>query len=279
MVITKMFIRASLKLALILFTNISLAQKNTSTKVFSQFNGFKKLGLHSSGMLYFPAKLNKQYGNHVLNTHFAFCGRFGFDYIFNPKKRSSLRTGLFFDLIPLYKYSYIISRHDLPIEYQDYPLDVSDKDLTKLNLTIPLSYTLKKQIGLNKFLGLNIGGEFMLMSNGGFSSGYALLIEKRKEGREIFSMYANTTLEEFWIYPSLKISPEFYILRKKIIYLFSITYKKSLVNYFKGEYQFGNLEVSSPTRGTYKLSGDYLSLEMTVFFKKKKKPKITVIVK
>lgn len=256
------------------------AQKATSIfETFPAFTGFKKTGYHISGMCYFPAKVTRSYGNYVLKNHFTLSGRIGLDHVFNPNKKWSLRTGLFLDLVPFLNYSAEILKKDLPKEYEKYVYRIEDKYISKFNFTVPLSFSVKKQIGAKQYVGLNIGGELMLMSNGGFSGGYGFSNDEINDDREVFAIYANTTLGRFWVYPSLKISPEFYIVRQKLIYVLSVAYKKSVVNYFTGEYQFGNLEESAPTRGSYKLSGDYFSLGLTIFLKKKKQPKIKVNVK
>lgn len=51
----------------------------------------------------------------------------------------------------------------------------------------------------------------------------------------------------------------------------NIVYNKTFKNLLVGEYQFGNLLVSEPTRGNYIVSGNFIGLSTTIYFKKRTK--------
>ncbi|MDR6301292.1 hypothetical protein [Mesonia maritima] len=122
-------------------------------------------------------------------------------------------------------------------------------------------------MGNSLFFYTNGGFDFTLISKGGTELSYSYGDEFLKEERQVFVLYENTS--GFFIYPSLRIGPGLYIISEKVLYQIGFVYKKSLVPYLKGEYQFGNLEESKPTRGNFKMTGDFLGLGVTIFLKKK----------
>ncbi len=259
--------KASLILAFIFqFCN---AQDNPRND-FSNFEGFKKVGYHLSGVLYKKADIDKKYGDYKLINYPIVSGRIGFDYAFNHQKNWSFRTGLYLDLIPFYNVEFEFKPEDL--DFIDWDLEGSlhwnKKQTNKFVFTIPFLIEGKLQMGKKIFFSAMGGLDFTILNSGQFdfvvSYGNNL-----NEGREVFAMYGETS--GFFIYPSLRLGPGLYFVTKKALYQLQLTYKKSLVPYFKGEYQFGNLDVSEPTRGDYKLSGDFIGLGLTMFLKKKKK--------
>lgn len=270
MVTNKNIIKASFLLAFVF--QISFAQQTTRNDL-SSFEGFKKVGFHLSGVLYKKADVDRQYGDYDINTHSSLSGRIGFDYAFNHQKNWSFRTGLYLDLIPFYNVEFEFKPEDLDFIDWDLEgsLDWKIKETNKFVFTIPFLIEGKLQMGKKLFFSAMGGFDFTILRPGRFDIGIAYSNDFN-DRREVFAMYGESS--DFFISPSLRLSPGLYFVTKKALYQIQLTYKKSLVPYFKGEYQFGNLDVSEPKRGDYKLSGDFIGLGVTVFLKKRKKKQL-----
>jgi len=269
MVINKNITKASFLLAFVF--QINFAQQTTRNDL-SSFEGFKKVGFHLSGVFYKKADIDRKYGNYELITNPTLSGRIGFDYAFNHQKNWSYRTGLYLDLIPSYNLEFEIKPEDLAFITWDLDgsLDTKEKGNTFV-FTIPFLVEGKLQMSEKLFFSAMGGFDFSVIRSSAISFGVGYSDDEVNESREIFALYGESS--GFFIYPSLRLSPGLYFVTEKALYQIQLTYKKSLVPYFKGEYQFGNLDVSEPTRGDYTFTGDFMALGLTVFLKKKKKKK------
>ncbi len=87
---------------------------------------------------------------------------------------------------------------------------------------------------------------------------------------EVFASYVKTTDNDFF-QTSLQMGAGVYFLFDKMMVHTNILYNKSFKDLFQGEFQFGYLDVSKPTRGYYTVSGDYLGLSATIYLKKRVK--------
>lgn len=265
MVKENIFKKASIILAFL--SSFVIAQQNE----FVQFEGFKKTGFHTSGMLYLAAQVEKaDYKKFGFENKASLSGRIGLDYIFNHTKEFSFRTGIYMDLIPYYNFDFYIPIGYLPDDYGDYYASKENvKDISHLAFTIPILFEAKKEMGENIFFSISAGLDITLLRYGAFEVGYWFSNSDESELREVFGVYGYTK-ENWFTYPGLRISPGFYFIFDKVLYQLNFTYKKSLMSYFKGEYQFANLETEI-VRGDYKMTGDYIGLGVSVFFKKSKK--------
>lgn len=213
--------------------------------------------------------VDRQYGSYTLDTYPVLSGRIGFEYVYNHQKEWGMRTGIYLDLFPFYSIGYAFLEKDFPKEYYyEYFYD-RFKENSKLVFTIPLLVERKLQLEEELFFYGNVGFDFTLLSSGDVGNGHYFVSEELNEERQVFALREKTAA--FFIYPSFRISPGIYIVSKKVLYQIGFTYKKSLVRYLKGDYQFGNLDESNPTRGDFKMTGDFLGLGVTVFLKKKAK--------
>ncbi len=262
----KLITRASIVFALV-FSLLSFAQ-NPGRNDLSSFEGFKKLGFHASLILYNKAQTNKDYGNYKIISFPTLSTRLGFDYTFNHTKDWSFKTGFYLDLIPFVNSEFEILAEDLGFVGW---LDDSTNQYHKLKVlekwvfTLPVLYEGKLQMAERVFFSLAGGFDFTLLSSGGFEG--SITYSNEEISKQVFGIYGDTA--DFWIYPSLRISPGLYFVTEKMLFQVHFSYKKSLVSYFRGEYQFGNLDVSEPTRGNHIITGDFIGLGLTIYFRKK----------
>ncbi|MBA3986300.1 MAG: hypothetical protein H0X63_06975 [Flavobacteriales bacterium] len=250
--------------ALFFFTTYS--QNNPKTE-FEVFKDYKRLGYTVRPVFYSKATINRKFGDYELINKKTFNFNFGFDYLIHPERKWAFKSGLHLDIVPLYNIEFDIKEGDIWSGYEGYQ---EDSNIYKLNFAIPLLVQFKKQMAYNLFFNLEMGFHFMIMQQGGFDVTYLFSNEELSESREIFAMYGNAT-NPTSIYPNLILSPGFYFTFPGILLQTNVIFQKPIVPFFKGEYQFGNLLESGPTRGDYKNSGEYLGLLFTVHLKKKMK--------
>jgi len=250
--------------ALFLFTAYS--QENTKTE-FEVFKEYKRLGFTIRPVYYSKATITRKFGDYELMNKKTFNFNFGFDYLIHPERKWAFKSGLHLDIVPLYNIKFFIKEGDIWNGYEGYQ---EESNIYKLNFTVPMLVQFKKEMGYNLFFNLEMGFHFMLMRQGGFDVTFTYSNEELSESREIFAMYGNAT-NPTSVYPILILSPGFYFTFPGILLQTNIIFQKPIVPFFKGEYQFGNLLESRPTRGDYKNSGEYLGFLFTVHLKKKKK--------
>ncbi|PIX08247.1 MAG: hypothetical protein COZ75_13035 [Flavobacteriaceae bacterium CG_4_8_14_3_um_filter_34_10] len=251
------------------FSLISFSQEKKQI-FYPEFEGFKKIGFFIAPVMYQKASIDRKFGEYEIINKNILSFSFGFEYVKNHTKEWTFRSGLRFDLVPFYNIEFVIPNFDLDgfggMNLEDDNL----RNVSKINITIPLLYEVKKQMGENVFFSAYSGFNMMLMQPGRFELGYHYAPDSNpNEGIQVFGLYGEATNPTI-IYPNFVISPGFYFVFNKSIMQLNIMYQKALVKHFKGEYQFGNLEVSPPSRGDYILSGNYLGMSLTMFLKKKK---------
>ncbi|MFL9845386.1 hypothetical protein [Flavobacterium rhizosphaerae] len=243
--------------------NFAVAQH---TEIYPDFKDYSKVGLCISPVLYTAAKTTRDHGDYSLDNHATFNFNFGFDYLIHPERKLAFKTGLHLDMVPMYNINMTIKDGDLWTE-GPYTDNITSK--YKLNFTIPALIQIKKQMAYNVYFSLDTGFHIMIMQEGGYDVNYIFTSPDGNESREVFALYANTN-NPACVYPNAIISPGFYVACYGMLIQGSIIYQKPLVPFFKGEYQFGNLLQSAPTRGDYSLSGQYLGLSFNIHLKKEK---------
>lgn len=232
---------------------------------FESFENQSKWGLYVAPVYYQKAHSKPKTGEYELKNKNITSFNFGLDYVASPQNEWTFRSGIHLNILPYYNFEYEILDNDLPDTFfaQD---RVELKELGQLILSVPLQIEWKKQMGNKLFFSVSSGIELVYLRPGAVSVTYAYIREELQEAREVFAFYAET--KKTSIYPNFIIAPGFYFISSKVIFQTSLVYQKPIIGYFKGEYQFGNLDISAPTRGNYKLSGEYFGLGLTLFLKK-----------
>lgn len=223
------------------FSILSFGQKKPIE--FDEFSKYKKLGYHVSGIS-FRKQLFE--GDEIITKSTPiFSGRIGVDFVFNPERVWTFKTALYFELIP-----------GLKVEYAE---NVPDADLIKSYyrpaLSSPFLIELKMQMDEKIFVGVSGGVELTL--------GYRQKVEIDIYRDNIYVPAVWGSDERLILNPGLRIGPSIYYTGNKALYQFSFGYKKSVINYSKGTI-FSSAE---GLKQSSRLTGDYLSLGMTIFFK------------
>ena len=230
------------------------------------FERYKNYGFFITPIVFKKAALQKSYGSNELTplSYNTIALEFGFKKHFFKEKTWSFITGITLKPIPFF--NLLIS-----LKKEDIIFDTSFDE--KLNDTfghfypsIPLLIEHKMQIAKNTYFNFETGFSIFYIDNGNIYTSFEFANDEQI--REVFGVYAVT--QENTIQASFIISPGFYFTKKNYLFQINLKYNKNFQNVLEGEYLFDNLLVSPRTRGSYKISGDYIGLSTTVYFKKKK---------
>jgi len=223
-------------------------------------------------LLYQKAQLNYQYGSHTFKTKNMPALNIGFEFNINPHKEWSFKTGLLFGYEPTYYFDFTIKKEDL-LSYgftEDLKTEPCTLEYLMPSLSVPISIELKRMLTTKTFFNVNIGLKFMIFPPAGEAITYSVIDETNNIGAEVFGSYADTSNNQFY-QTNLQMGAGVYFLFDKMMIQTNIVYNKSFKDLFQGEFQFDNLDVSEPTRGYYKVSGDYIGLSATIYLKKRVK--------
>lgn len=242
-------------------------QLRSQLSEFPDFNDYSKVGFSIRPVLYSKAIIKNNYGDYKLTSQKTPSINFGFDYLIHPERAWAYKTGLHLDIVPLFNYNFTIREGDVSPEYNNNEVVV--KMSPKLNFTVPALVQFKKQMAYNLYFNLETGLNIMLMEKGTIESSNTFISEGSKE-QTIFAIHADTK-SPLVVYPNVIISPGFYFAFNGILIQGNVIYQKPLIAFFEGEYAFDNLKVSQPTKGTYKINGEYLGLQFSVHLKRNKK--------
>lgn len=208
---------------------------------FDEFSEYKRLGYHVSGIS-FRKQLFE--GDEIITKSSSiYSGRMGVDFVFHPERIWTFRTALYFDLVP-------------GLKVEDDKI-ASDTDVIKSyyrpTLSLPFLIELKMQMDEKVFVGVSSGVELT------WNYRQKIDVDIYKEG---FVQAAWSTDELLLLHPGLRIGPSIYYTGYKALYQFSLNYKKSLISYAKGSISLYGEGLKQSSR----LTGDYLSLGLTMFF-------------
>lgn len=209
---------------------------------FDEFSAYKKFGYHVSGIS-FRKQLFE--GDEIITKNsLPFSGRIGVDYVLNPERIWTFRTAFYFELVP-----------GLKEEYSEFSQDIDViKSYLRPALSSPFLIELKMQMDEKIFVGVSSGIELTLSY-------------RQKVEVEIYEdsyIRAASSIDEMLIFnPGLRIGPSIYYTGDKALYQFSFGYKKSLIDYSTGTIFVYRERLKQKSR----LTGDYLSLGLTIFFK------------
>ncbi|MCF6181639.1 hypothetical protein [Lutibacter sp.] len=246
---------------------IGQAQDNDETN-YEIFNSYGNFGYSFAPVLFNKATITRNYGNTILTNRPILSYQLGVVYHFQPAKEWGINTGLTLTRLPISNISFNLNDNDV---YPGYGGSNKSKSIGSLFLSVPINVELKKQLAKNLYANLNFGINISFIPSDGYEEVYIYSNQELQESREVFAMYQLTGSDN--LNASIVLSGGFYFTLKHCLIKTNLVYNKSFKNIVEGEYQFGNLLVSEPTRGDYKISGDYFALATTIYFKIKKKHK------
>lgn len=235
---------------------------------YTRLEKYSKWSVNFGPALYNKAEIAPQYGEYSFTNKPIPSFTAGIEYDFYPERKWSVITGFLIAREPIYNISYTIFNKDL------YP--GSNGDLTNktkayslITFSSPLMLRLNIQSTSKTYLSFLTGLKVMYFPKGSAYFGQEISDEATSESREIFGL--NLHSQEFSFYGSYVIGTGFSLALDKVLLKTNLIYVMNFQNTIEGEYQFGNLFESQPTRGKYELSGNYLSLSFSVSIKKHKK--------
>lgn len=266
-VVIPKFLKRITLCVILFFSFVTYGQK--SKEIYGNFEGFKKLGFFVSLDYNRKTIVEDFQREYSLSANNSTSFTLGFDYVFKPMNEFSFRTGLYLRSVPLYNFNITILPENIPVEDNFGIIDEQFKNNPRYIFSVPIFYEMKKQLDNKLFFSMIGGLNISIMQDGAIGLGINTFTGS--QGDDVFEIFSSYGLNnQFYFYPDLVLRPGFYFTNKKLIIHTSFIYNKSIVSYFKGEYQFGNLINAEPVRGDLRLTGDYIGLGVTVFFKKKK---------
>jgi hypothetical protein len=244
---------------------IGQAQDNDETN-YEVFNSYGNFGYSFAPVLFNKATITRNYGNTILTNRPILSYQLGVVYHFQPAKEWGINTGLTLTSLPISNMSFDLNDNDV---YPGYAGSNNSKSIGSLFLSVPINVELKKQLAKNLYANLNFGVNISFIPSNRYEEVYIISSQELQESREVFAMYQQSYNDKPIV--GLVLKGGFYFTLKHCLIKTNLVYNKSFKNIVEGEYQFGNLLVSEPTRGDYKISGDYFALTTTIYFKIKKK--------
>jgi hypothetical protein len=229
---------------------------------------YSKWSVNFGPTLYNKAEITPQYGEYSFTNKPIPSFTAGFEYDFYPERKWSVITGFLIAKEPIYNISYTIYNNDL-LPGSNGDLTNKTKGYSLMTFSSPLMLRLNIQSSSKTYLSFLTGLKVMYFPKGSASFAQIISDEDTSESLEIFGL--NLHSQEFSFYGSYIIGTGFILALDKVLLKTNLIYVMNFHNTLEGEYQFGNLFESQPTRGNYELSGNYLSLSLSISIKKHKK--------
>lgn len=227
------------------------------------FQGYKNWGISVNPIVFRKASITRD-GNTDLNNRTIVSAQLGIKYNFFNNKSFSVNTGLKFTLQPQMNSNFELSQEDVYASFGGFKEYI--KEYSSVYISVPLNIEYRKSITNKLIFNSSLGLEISYITNSRDDISIQLSSSELDETREVFAAYYET--QDKQLQGALSISGGFYIQFSGLMSQLNLIYSKSFTNLLEGEYQFGNLLVSDPTRGDYNLSGDYFGLSTTIYLKK-----------
>ncbi len=228
---------------------------------------YRKWGLVAGPALYNRAEIYRQYGDYTFENKPMLGFNAGFEYDFYPDRKWSFITGLVIALEPVYNVHYHIKIEDIYSHFEEDLID-SFTSYSMSSFSTPILIRLNIQMKEKVFISFLSGFKVKFFPPYEALLIYSISNEDNTESREIFGL--NLHSHDNLFHGSFVIGSGISIAMKKVLLKTNFIYVMNFQNTFEGEYQFGNLLTSPPTRGDYELSGNYLGLVFTVSLAKRK---------
>ncbi|KAF0132009.1 MAG: hypothetical protein FD155_533 [Bacteroidetes bacterium] len=244
------------------FVTRSFSQEQKS---YDELKSFSKWSIVAGPVLFDKATLSPQYGDLSFDNKPIIGFNAGFEYDFYPEKKWSIITGLILTKEPIYKFRYKIAIED---NYPHYLKDwVDDEKASSIvSFSVPIMIRLNIQVFNRLYVYLLTGLKAKYFPTGEAYFTVTMGNEDRTETREMFGLRLNSPENAFQ--GSFVIGTGCSYALDKVLLKANFIYVMNFQNTISGEYQFGNLFSSPPTRGYYNLSGNYLGLLFSASLKK-----------
>jgi len=214
------------------------------------FKEFTNYGVNLSPRMQFKATTNRTSGAIDFDQKNSFGYGMGLFYVLRPAHQFSYRFGVNINKINQEKFS-------LPKPLENDFVDSFSRFILEVSVPLEVEY----KTPLNEKLFFSLRGGFDVTFIGDFSASTSI-------NNQLTVEYATSNST---IYPNLRLSPGVYFNLNKVMLQTSIVYQKMVPNFTKGTYIIENVPNQPNTEGTYKMSGDYIGLDLNIQFKKSNK--------
>ncbi len=254
---------------LIFFLNFTIYSQNSNFKIFENYRDY---GFGVSFAQFKKASITINQGNYILNNYADTNFNYSIKKYFKKENEWSYFTGLSYNKTPAFNFDFTFKEEDIQGVDDPYIGFFGPKEVYKYFSTM-IGVENKLQLTKNIFFNANLSLNLSYIQNGSESLILSISDESEEIIRdvEVFGVLVDTQDNE--IQGSAKISAGVYIPLKFFMLQANICYNKNFQNIFKGVYVFDNLLVSERTKGDYKVSGNYLGISISVFFKRSEKNK------
>ena len=245
------------------YSQVSIFQNQDYT----QLAKYRKMGIMIGPMIFDKAYNILQYGEYAFENKPIPGLNFGLEYDFYPNKKWSLISGLYVNSEAVYNIHYRILKKDL---YPNWPGDLVDKAKAYAikSFSVPIMLQLNLQTSTKSFINFRTGFKLMYFPEGSADFGLSISDSAFTDSREIFGLKLKSP--DFPLFGSYVVGTGVSFAMRKILLKMNVIYVMNFQKTITGEYQFANLMSSSPTRGYYELTGNYVALQFSVNFKKPK---------
>lgn len=243
----------------------SFSLKAQKLDVFENLENYQKFSLVMGTSLYHSATSRITSGTmtpeHIPN--WGFSG--GFEYDFRPERQLSFVVGVIFAREPSYRFRLDIKKEEIPGVTSDY--SSISREAFSPTLSMPIYITYKFPLSKRQFLEFQTGGKVKWFAP--TAIGYSLAIgENITDPIEVFVLEMENA-EKFY-YGSYLFGAGITTLLGGCLIKTNLLYTLNFQDTYGGQYEFKNLSVSGSSTGTYALSGNNLSLMVSIAFRKPK---------
>lgn len=243
----------------------SFAQNN---KYYPELSKYSHWSIIAGPALYNKAKLYPEYGEYTFENRPIWSFNAGFEYDFIPDGKWSFTTGIIVGYEPVYNIEYRIKKEDI---YSHFTEDCVNE--TKMyampSLSFPLLARLNIQLSKKMFSFFTTGLRALYFPSGSASLTQVFHNSDQTEAREVFGMRMDSP--DNAIQGSFEIGTGLTFPINKVLLKSSVIYVMNFQNIMEGEYLFDNMFVSPRSYGQYELSGNYLTVLVSVSLMKSKR--------
>jgi len=227
----------------------------------------KKWSLSIGYNIFEKGEITKQNGDYHITNHVLNSYSIGAEYDIFPHKKTSIILGVLLSGEPAYKISYTINKNDIYSHFTD-DLDNQEKGNAIVpSYSIPILSRLNLKLSENTFLNGVLGIRVKYLAYGIIENSNIIWNENKTESREVFSL--NLSSNKKIIQGGLIFGTGVSFELKKFTLQPNLRYFINFNDTFSGEYKFGNLLTSSPSKGSYKLTGNHISISLSIGLKQK----------
>lgn len=227
----------------------------------------KKWSLSIGYNIFEKGEVTKQNGDYHITNHLLNSYSVGAEYDIFPHKKFSISLGVSLSGEPAYNISYMINKNDLYSHFTEDLLNQEKGNAIVPSYSIPVLSRLNLKLTENTFLNGVLGFRVKYLAYGIIESSNVIWNENQTESREIFSFNLDSSKKT--IQGGLIFGTGLSFELKKITLQPNLRYFLNFNDTFSGEYKFGNLFTSSPSKGSYKLTGNHLRISLSIGLKQK----------